>query len=346
MKKRTLVFLLTLALAVAMVIPMAVPVASNPVLIGRWQLNGNTNDISGNGLNGTLTGAATHVTGRYGQALNFDGNSWVSIADASILEPTQITVEAWVKRSGSPGGCCYVVSKYLPDRYGGYSSYGLYTGGGGISFYVGNSGSWTASPEVPAASVWNGNWHHVAGTFDGTNVKLYFDGDPFDGTPTTAQPIYYSGTGNLYIGAYTATSWLAFSGMIDEVRIWGSALTESQLDVMYDFVGLQSPYAAPPKAFKVGSSIPFKWQYSFLGNIVASADTDPMIQVKFSSAGSEPTTLTEEDAAGASGLRYDPVTMTWQFNWQTKGLTAGVYNITITSGLTGKIAGPFPIQLK
>jgi hypothetical protein len=72
----------------------------------------------------------------------------------------------------------------------------------------------------------------VAGTFDGVNIKLYLDGVQVDGATSTIQDIYYFGTGNLYIGAYTDSSYLAFSGMIDEVRIWGSALTASQLDDM------------------------------------------------------------------------------------------------------------------
>jgi hypothetical protein len=54
----------------------------------------------------------------------------------------------------------------------------------------------------------------------------------------------------------------------------------------------------------------------------------------------------ELNEPGSSGLRYDSLTRTWQFNWQTKGLTAGIYTIFIKSGQTLQINGPFPIQLR
>jgi hypothetical protein len=205
----------------------------DPGLVGLWHFDegsGTTaNDSSGNGLNGTVTGAS-YVGGVSGQALSFDGDDYVMVPDSSLLEPSEVTVEAWVKRLGSPGGAKYIVSKYLPNKYGSYSSYGLYTGSGGIRFYIGYTSSWIGSPQASAAAVWDGKWHHVAGTFDGVNIKLYLDGVQVDGATSTIQDIYYFGTGNLYIGAYTNSSYLAFSGTIDEVRIWSSALTADQLD--------------------------------------------------------------------------------------------------------------------
>jgi hypothetical protein len=209
------------------------------VLAARWDFNtitagGTVADLSGNGNTGNVFGATLEDSGRtgYGNALSFNGNDYVMVTDSSLLEPSEITVEAWVKRLGSPGGAIYIVSKYLPDRYGGYSSYGLYTGSGGICFYIGYAGSWIGSPQAAAAAVWDGGWHHVAGTFDGSNINLYLDGTQVDGATATIQDIYYSGTGNLYIGAYTNISWLAFSGTIDEVRVWDSVLDAYQLDDM------------------------------------------------------------------------------------------------------------------
>jgi hypothetical protein len=120
----------------------------------------------------------------------------------------------------------------LPDKPGSYSSYGLYTGAsGGLRFYIGYSTSWVASPDA-GTGIWDGKWHHVAGTYDGSAVKLYVDGVQVGGAGSTTLDIYYYfGTGNLFIGAYTATSHL-FSGIIDEVRIWGTALTATQLNDM------------------------------------------------------------------------------------------------------------------
>ena len=48
------------------------------------------------------------------------------------------------------------------------SAYGLYSGlSGGMAFYVSSTTQYVISPEVSAAIVWDGNWHHVVGSYDG-----------------------------------------------------------------------------------------------------------------------------------------------------------------------------------
>jgi len=119
--------------------------------------------------------------------------------------------------------------------------------------------------------------------------------------------------------------------------------------VHYGFNGLLSPYQAWPKAFKINSSIPLKWQYTDAdGNVVDSSAANPSIDIKPWVLGDVPSygDPIVVDDPGSSGLRYDTLTMTWQFNWQTKGLTAGIYGIWITSGQTGQTDGPFDIQLR
>ena len=127
-----------------------------------------------------------------------------------------------------------------------------------------------------------------------------------------------------------------------------SATATTEVTAIYGFNGLLSPYVGPPKAFKLGSSIPLKWQYTdYPGTAVDSPAANPSVVIKLVVAGETPTeTPIELNDPGSSGLRYDALTMTWQFNWQTKGSTAGGYNIYIISGQTGQINGPFPIALK
>jgi hypothetical protein len=407
---------------------VAAAIGPDPGLVGLWRFNDNALDSSVNANHGTVYGAS-YVTSQMGKALSFDGSDYVIVPDSSSLEPNRITVEAWVKSTGTPGTYRYIVSKYLPNKPGSYSSYGLYTGSsGGLRFYVGLSSGWVASPDA-GTGVWNGNWRHVAGTYDGSAVKLYVDGVQVMGAGSTTQDIYYHATGDLFIGGYTSTSYF-FSGEIDEVRIWSSALSASQLgditpptitittpangaayllndvvnaswstsdgggtgvasesgtvpngspidtatvgsksftvntsdyalnsasatatyNVTYGFIGLLPPYVAPPKAFKMGSSIPLKWQYTdSAGNVVDSSAANPQVIINPVTLGDgvpvEGAPITVEDP-GASGVRYDSLTMTWQSNWQTKGLSAGIYNIRVTRGQTEQTNGPFPIQLR
>ena len=46
---------------------------------------------------------------------------------------------------------------------------------GGIAFYVYDGKKWYRSPR-PAPKVWDGKWHHIAGTYDGKKVHLFVDG--------------------------------------------------------------------------------------------------------------------------------------------------------------------------
>ena len=76
-------------------------------LVGYWPFNGNANDESGNGNNGTVNGA-TLTTDRFGNAnsaYSFDGvNDWIEVSNSPGLTLTgDVTLSAWVKTNGSNG---------------------------------------------------------------------------------------------------------------------------------------------------------------------------------------------------------------------------------------------------
>ena len=290
-------------------------------LVGLWHFSGNAEDSSGKGNDGTVFGA-TYVDSPMGKALSFDGNDYVIVPDSLLLEPSEITVEAWVKRNGSPGSCKYIVSKYLPNRHGSYSSYGLYSGSnGGIRFYIGYTNSVIFSPATEPADIWDGEWHHVAGTFDGLEVKLYVDKMQVGGGTSTSQEIYYDGTGNLYIGAYTNISWLAFSGAIDEVRIWNVALTEGQLGFIYDFGGILPPFKPDGSSvFKLGRTIPVKFQLrDDQGDYVTDAVANIFVKkTKNGGIGEEIDVISTAAATSGNLFRYDFSSNQYIFNLSTK----------------------------
>ncbi|MBJ6751389.1 HYR domain-containing protein [Geomonas anaerohicana] len=117
------------------------------------------------------------------------------------------------------------------------------------------------------------------------------------------------------------------------------------VNVQYGFNGLLAPYDAN-KAYKIKSAIPLKWQFTnSTGTVLVSAGARPAVTIyQVSNGVDSPDAITLDDA-GASGLQYDSLTNTWQFNWKTTGLSAGVYNVYIESNLTGQKTGPFPIKL-
>lgn len=211
-------------------------------LAGYWPMNEGqgqiVRDVSGNGNNGVRgTSAAVEASdpawiagGLFG-ALHFDGGQWFTIPDSPKLESAKVTVLALVRGSISPGPFRYVVSKGALGCTTG--SFGLYTAtGGGMAFYVYNGTDFSISPEAPS-SIWDGKWHVVAGTYDGTTVRQFVDGAQV-GSGTTALPgsIAYglpTQDGGQVGGYAGGCNSLTFAGDIDEVSIWSTALPVSQI---------------------------------------------------------------------------------------------------------------------
>lgn len=85
---------------------------------------------------------------------------------------------------------------------------------------------------VGTTTILNTGWHHIAGTFDGTFVKIYVDGVMENSVNIAGTTM--SGTANLMIGANNYGS--AGKGIIDEVRVYNRALSSAEIQA--DF---QSP---------------------------------------------------------------------------------------------------------
>ncbi len=171
-------------------------------IVAWYKAEDNADDAAGNN-NGTAV-AISYGPGVVGRAFQFDGEGYVRIPDAPSLDSPAITVEAWVKSSGegttAQGEYRYLVAKGVHADEA--ASYGLYTGcTGGLFFYV-YDGTHAAVSPGPGPGIWDGNWHHVAGTFDGASVRLHVDGKQVgNGAPAALKIDYNLPDGNdLFIG--------------------------------------------------------------------------------------------------------------------------------------------------
>ena len=209
-------------------------------LVGEWPLDEGAGHVARDrspsggdarlGIANGVDGAdPAWVPGVAGWGLRFDGGDALVLSDSTVLEPANVTIEAWVRREGTPGAYAYVVSKGSLGC--NFSSYGLYTGPGrGLAFYVSDGSGYVVSPAALPAEVWDGAWHHVAGTFDGLSVRLYLDGAQVGNGSPNPRPIHYGLESRApYIGTYSGGCQLGFTGDIDDVRVWNSALTGEEL---------------------------------------------------------------------------------------------------------------------
>jgi len=215
------------------------PALADNSLVGWWPFDEGSgtvaHDASGQGNNGVISGPATWTQGYLGSALTFNGGSArVFVPDSPSLEPaSSVSVTAWVK--AAPQGIDkYIVAKGATSCL--TASYGLYTGAsGGLEFYVAESAGspFVLSPDAGPA-VWDGQWHFVAGTYDGADVRLYVDGrEVGTGTPHTGPIDYAFSDRDLFIGHYNGCQSLDFLGSIDEPEVWSRALSASEIATAY-----------------------------------------------------------------------------------------------------------------
>jgi len=124
-------------------------------LVAEWHFDGNAQDTSGSGNNGTINGA-TFVQGISGQALSFDGvDDMVVVPHSPSLSLDKYTVEAWVNELGEPLDIAVIlVKRYEPswmDNYGLYISPG---GKVGASSYSPNIWTWFSVGRYPLQNDW------------------------------------------------------------------------------------------------------------------------------------------------------------------------------------------------
>ncbi len=215
---------------------------------GLWHLDGNANDASGNGHNGSVN-SPTWPSGRFGNALQ-TGSSYISVPSAPDLDLTtgSFTIECWANAQPSPGAYRYIIAKRINSSSTDNSQYALYTGDGGeqLTFFV-TSASGANIVRVDAPNFhWDGDWHHIAGVRDVTEgeLRLYVDGQLLGTTPLSGS-LYSSSNYPLGIGNHVNSTTPAheFVGLIDEVRISNVARTYTALPDCEPQSKFATPYA-------------------------------------------------------------------------------------------------------
>jgi len=224
-----------------------VGITSDESLIAYYPFNGNANDESGNGNHGTVYGA-TLTTDRLGNtdsAYEFDGQaSYIEVPDSSSLDITgPITISAYIKADFDQYfrvGLVTKKSEYHPCP--GYQLFLSDMNDNGVNYA--RFGLVYIDPEAPNgdAEIYVGSntalndnqWHHIATTYDGSNVKMYIEGrledvTLFDGLcGENDEPLFIG----LYPYAYSdghGNLPNILKGCIDEVRIYNRALSTSEI---------------------------------------------------------------------------------------------------------------------
>ena len=200
-------------------------VSPSSSLAGQWSFDEGTGtkigDTSGNNNNGTIAGA-TWVNGKVGKALSFDGvNDYVEIPYNSILNPKKaLTIEAWINPCSTAADQRILSKSPYPNN--DYSMIRASNNRVLVSMKINGT---VQSIYSPANSVPVGTWTHVAGTYDGTRMRLYINGAQVNSFAVCGEIGAHAEP--LMIGKNVTSAY--FKGMVDEVSIYNKALTAAEV---------------------------------------------------------------------------------------------------------------------
>ena len=162
---------------------------------------------------------------------DFDASSsnYIDCGNDSSLSPSSFTFSLWSKSDLSNVGW---FTKYSSENYG----FGIY--GSVIFLNIKTSAGWGGLSVSKSTYLTANTWHHIVGTYDETDLKIYIDGN-LAGSLAKAGPITYSSR-NTRIGALEGNSTFYLNGQLSNVSIWNTALTDgtggtpNQIETIYN----------------------------------------------------------------------------------------------------------------
>jgi hypothetical protein len=202
--------------------PACAPPAAN--LISWWRAESNHVDWVGTN-HGVGVGNATFGPGRVGTAFVFDGNGdAVRVGGSPSLQLQTFTIEAWIRRFSS-SILSLTASEAELVCYGS-GGFGLGLNSAGAPFLT----KVDVDNVVASAGITDTNWHHLAVTKSGTTVVFFIDGVAY---PAAAYSSVFTFGTSLGIGARGDNVASSFYGAIDEVAIYGRALSAEEIQAIY-----------------------------------------------------------------------------------------------------------------
>ena len=218
-------------------IPTYVPTSG---LVGWWPFNGNANDESGNGNNGTVNGA-TLTTDRFGvanKAYNFDGTSGsILVADNALLRPSNISISVWVKTDLSPSTGTILSKTNFSNAQG--EQYVIDVLNNGVArFHIKrnsacSSGLGWNSLITGSGGISANTWTNIVYTYDGTTMRCYINGLMVHFFNPALGAIDNCAGGTLNIGRYWNGDLKYFKGQIDDLAIYNRALSQQEINTIY-----------------------------------------------------------------------------------------------------------------
>ncbi|NBY03613.1 MAG: DUF1553 domain-containing protein, partial [Planctomycetes bacterium] len=180
---------------------------------------------------GVIKGNFISVPGRIGKALQFDGNTHISANETGVFESDQTcSFSAWVYPTSNQAST--VLSKI--DDANAYRGYDVILENGKVASHFINHWPDRALKVVTKKTLSLNTWHHIAVTYDGSRkasgVKIYADGQLQELEITTNNKLEGSLKTDKPFHIGMRQSSIAFTGKIDDVRLFSTALSPKDVE--------------------------------------------------------------------------------------------------------------------
>ena len=239
--KATLVALSIILVSLIFTSPGSAKIAPKTVA-GVWLLDEGSGtvatDSSGNGNDGEITGNPKWVEGVFGKALELDGSSYlvrVPFSESLAIED-EITITVWAK--WNQFGDCGLISRSADGQGDGdyFISQGCCNPGEKMVMFSAGTAS-----GAKGGSLETDEWFHVAGTFDGTEVLTWLNGEVVGNSSGGNLALH---EWDVLIGSYAGKGY-KFNGVLDDIAIFNAALEEDDIvKIMNEGLDVALGYAA------------------------------------------------------------------------------------------------------
>jgi hypothetical protein len=213
-------------------------------LVSFYSFNGNANDSSGSGNNGTVYGA-TPTTDQFGNpngAMSFNGVSdYITLPNADSDYQSGVTISVWLKSItiSSQDQSAIDIPRVTGDSTGislnllnGYGVYKYNNISDNFSYYT---------PNVIA----DGLWHQMVASANGLTLAFYLDGSFQSSQPYTNNGVL--GYQSVQVGRESPDNLAQygepryFNGSINNVGLWNTALSSNQVSELYAAQSVPEP---------------------------------------------------------------------------------------------------------
>ncbi len=310
-------------------------------LVGWWPFNGNANDESGNGNNGTVNGATltTDRNGLASKAYSFDGNDWIEVQNSTSLNLIgSISVSVWGKLSiQNPGIATHLRnnsnSTESSIRSNAPINYDMANGVSGGNVFI--------SSQVSSDT----SWHHFIAIYDvNSNLSSFYIDGVLQGNSNNTISVLGSTTLGFGAAVYSGSPNQFFFGKLDDIGIWNRVLTQCEIANLYNTqVGTSNTLTQSSCNSYTLNNQTYTQSGTYTQNLTNTAGCDSIITLNLT-INNSPTASGSSTGATFHGATDGTVNLTvsggaspYSFNWSNgantedlNAVAAGSYTVTIT----------------